>query len=149
MENKKKPFGKFRFILLLVIFLSLLFSIYFVYYKFWEVKEESLISSDFFIIFQTKNIFSLFNQLDESNLFDAIFYTKEMKDVYKTLIDIRFQMPKSRQRLFNIVNSPATMLVDQDKQSILIFNTGLKTPLFNVTSMAVKKILADSEDIHF
>ncbi len=136
-------------IFIIILLLVFLFTVYFIYFKCTEVKEESFISSDFLFVFQTKNLFTLFNKLNESQLLDTVFYDKHTKEFYEILMGIRSQLSKTKQGVINFINFPATVVIHSDKKPLAIFNTGLKTPLFKITSIAMQKMLSDSIDVRF
>ncbi len=150
MQSKLTKFKKIiKFFAILILIFLILFAGYYIWFKLTEIKVESFITSDFLLIFQTKNPFILFNKLDESQLLDVIFYNKEMKDIYKILVDVKSQLSESKQNLINLINSPATFVIYKNKKSAVIFNTGIKTPFFQLTSLAIKNIFSDSVNFKF
>ncbi len=139
---KFKKFAKSFFITLLI--LIILFLGYFIYYQFTKINEESFISSDFLYVFQTKNVFTLFNKLNESQILDSVFNNRDMKGIYKTLVDVKSQLTGTKQKILQFIYFPATFVIYKNNRSSLIFNTGMKAPLFQATSLAIKKIFSDS-----
>ena len=103
MENfikKSKIF--FRIILILIILLLT----YIITFNLFRLNSESLITSDFYFLLQTKNVNKLFNKLDESNLLNTVFYNRELKDINKILFDIKMQMSKTKRFIINLVDFP-------------------------------------------
>lgn len=138
-----------KFFVIFFIILVLLFTGYFIWYKTIEIKEDAFISSDFLFVFQTENLFTLFNTLNETRMVNTIFYNKEMKNFYQVLMDIRTQMSQTKKSILNFIDFPATVLIPNNKKPVVIFNTGIKTPLFNLTSVAMKSLFSESLDVRF
>ena len=114
-------------IFIIILLLVFLFTAYFVYFKCTEIKEESFISSDFLFVFQTKNLFTLFNKLNESQLLDTVFYDKQTKKFYEILMGIRLQLSKTKQGVINFINFPATVVIHSDKKPLVLFTFAGKT----------------------
>ncbi|MBU1077576.1 MAG: DUF3352 domain-containing protein [Spirochaetes bacterium] len=137
-------------IFLIVFLIAVLgFASYFIYFKLTETEEGSFISSDFMYILQTRNLFKLFDKLNDSQLLDTVFFNKEMKNFYEILFNVRSQVSKTKKSYINFIDFPATVVIQADKRPLVLFNTGLITPLVNITSLALRKLFSDSEDFSF
>ncbi|MDD5066519.1 MAG: DUF3352 domain-containing protein [bacterium] len=122
---------------------------YYTWFKIMEQKPEAFVRSDFLFIFQTRNLFSLFNRLNESRLLDTIFYDREMKEMYRILVDVKLQLSRSSSSLLSLINFPATLVMKPDHRIFIVFDTGLRTPLLQASSFVFKNLLSGSEKYSF
>lgn len=142
----KPPLKKAVLIVLLIAFIP--FS-YLLYYRITEKKSEDFISPQFLLIFQTGNLFSLFGRLNESRLLDALFYNREMKEIYKVLVDVKSQLSRTRQKLLSALPLPSTVMLPDGGKPVVLFNTGPAAPVLRLTSLAVRNIFSDSDKFSF
>ncbi len=138
-----------KLFIFLIIALLLLTGGYIVRFNFNKINADEFVGEKFFFIVKTDNIFKLFNKLDETGLLNSIFYNKSMKDIYTALIDVKGIMTGKSSAVFNFINSPALFVVDKNKRGIVIFDTGLKTPLYKITKVALSKFFVHSDKIKF
>jgi len=127
-----------------IIILFLIFFAYQIYIYFTNLKTSQFIGNDFQYLMKTPNIFILLNRLNESNILEAIFESRDMKNTYELILEIKKYLKSSKRNILKFIQFPVSLVIFNNKSSLLIFDTGSKAPLFKLSSFVADKFFSYS-----